>query len=215
MTEIGGAHHLVDDCYRFDDDWFSTNIPVLAEHFGKLAGQENLKMIEVGSWEGRSAVWFLETILTDPSGELHCIDPWAAPTCGVERAEANFDRNMMLARRHGGARVIKHKRASAEVLPTFARSSANIVYVDGCHLAKDVLTDIVLAWPILAAGGILVCDDYELEQGMEFHDGFDSYPIDPPPKGPKVAVDAFLSCFEHKYRILFKGWQVLIEKTSE
>lgn len=34
-------------------------------------------------------------------------------------------------------------------------------YVDGSHVAPDVMADAVLGWRLLKPGGIMVFDDYE------------------------------------------------------
>ncbi len=36
----------------------------------------------------------------------------------------------------------------------------DVVYVDASHMAGDVLSDAVLAWKLLAPGGIMIFDDY-------------------------------------------------------
>lgn len=198
------------DEYQYQYDWFSGNIPVWEEHLARFAGRQNLTFIEIGSWEGRSAVWLLENILTDESCTLHCIDPWASPIGGT--IEAHFDHNMRVALRRGKARLVKHKGWSTDILPTFPKESADFLYVDGSHVAKDVLSDIVLGWRLLSPGGVMICDDYELEQGIEFHDGYETFPVVPLLERPKPAIDAFLQCFEGDYRILYKRWQVLMEK---
>ena len=33
-----------------------------------------------------------------------------------------------------------------------------VVYIDGSHDASDVLTDAVMAWKLLAQGGIMILD---------------------------------------------------------
>jgi len=36
----------------------------------------------------------------------------------------------------------------------------DFIYVDGSHVAKDVLTDACMAWPMLTVGGVMCFDDY-------------------------------------------------------
>ena len=197
--------------YRFDLDWFSDHSHLWSERLANHVGKPDLCFVEIGSFEGRSATWLLDNVLTAPSSTLHCIDPWAYPE---ERFERHFDHNLALATRRGGGRMIKHKALSEEVLPTLEAGSVDFVYVDGSHTAWDTLSDIVLSWRLLPVGGFMVCDDYPLETGIAFDQGEISYPPVPPVERPKMAIDAFLQCFEGRYRLLHQGWQIWLEKTA-
>jgi hypothetical protein len=64
--------------YDFTVDWFSHNVPRWTEQLGAFAGRPDLRFLEIGSFEGRSAVWLLEHVLThetarllDPGSELY------------------------------------------------------------------------------------------------------------------------------------------------
>ena len=78
--------------------------------------------------------------------------------------------------------------------------SFDFIYVDGSHLAMDVLIDGVLAWPLLKPGGVMVFDDYRWKHTREEQDW------------PGRAVDAFLQVFGHKCEILEKGKRVGLRK---
>jgi len=60
---------------RFTEDWFTNNIPTWNKVLGNLRNKP-VKFLEIGSFEGRSAVWALENILTHKQSELYCIDHW-------------------------------------------------------------------------------------------------------------------------------------------
>lgn len=81
----------------------------------------------------------------------------------------------------------------------------DFIYIDGSHKACDVLSDSVLAWPLLRPEGVLIWDDYEWTPLMSKG----------PLHEPKLAIDAFLSCYADQYRVISKGYQVAIEKTTE
>jgi hypothetical protein len=196
--------------YLFRYDWFTNNIPTWKEHLVCYAGAEDITFVEIGCWEGRSAVWLLENILLKPSCRLHCIDPWASPNGEV--IEDRFNYNTRLVSNITSAQLIKHKDRSIDILPSFSGESVDVVYVDGSHIAKDVLSDILLSWRIIKQSGILICDDYELDQEIQFHDGYETYSVAPPLHRPRMAIDAFLQCFDGHYRLLHKGWQVLLRK---
>jgi predicted O-methyltransferase YrrM len=68
---------------RFSYDWFSTRIPQWERQVaGRFAGKPGLRFLEIGSFEGRSACWLLQNVLTDPSVRLTCVDPFAVDAAG-------------------------------------------------------------------------------------------------------------------------------------
>ncbi len=58
---------------KFTADWFSSHIPHWERLLRPLAGQP-IQALEIGSYEGRSAVWLLQEILTHPESRLTCVD---------------------------------------------------------------------------------------------------------------------------------------------
>jgi len=194
---------------RFTTDWMSRFTGTWREVLAPLIGRQHTAL-EVGCFEGRSACWFLDNVLTHPQSRLICVDPFEIPACDrgdpalIEMyagLEERFVRNIdALGHTH---KVLLRKGESSRVLPTLERGSLSFAYVDGSHLAWDVLTDAVLCWPLVRSGGILLFDDYP----------YDRTPANGPPLKPAVGIDAFLSTFEGQYTVLVKGWQVIIQKT--
>ena len=78
----------------------------------------------------------------------------------------------------------------------------DFIYIDGSHVAKDVMSDIVLAWELLKPGGILIADDYLWDHYKE------------PRLTPKPALDGFLESYKGSYEILLKGYQVHLKKIN-
>lgn len=165
-----------------------------------------VQALEIGSYEGMSACWMLENLLTHPSSWLMCVDPWdgqdatlGARTC---EAEARFDANVKTY----GIKVRKWKSSSLAALTAmhslpFSRRF-DLIYVDGCHEGLTALTDLVLCWPLLAIGGWLIFDDY----------GRDDLPVR---VQPKQAWDAFVSVQPPgSMTVRFHGRQVLARKES-
>lgn len=72
--------------YEFTQDWFSMRHP----HWPKYADPKpELNVLEIGSYEGRSAVWMLENLLTHHDSTITCVDHWLD-----KKIEARFDRNI-------------------------------------------------------------------------------------------------------------------------
>jgi hypothetical protein len=64
--------------------------------------------------------------------------------------------------------------------------------------SRQALT--VLSWPLLKQGGLMTFDDYEWQQDPNVL------------RRPKPAIDAFLTVYKTRYRLVHKGYQVTVEK---
>ena len=208
-NESGKIQDIIND-YQFSDDWHTNKVQHLDYYLKRFVGQNNLNFLEIGSWEGRSAVWFLEKILTGENCTLFCIDPWDSPNGNT--ALERFNHNIQISQKRNPATVRKMIGHSINFLSRFQARSMDLIYIDGSHLACDVMRDMILSWRLLKKDGIIVCDDYLLDKEMAYHDGFDEYPITPIPIGPKAAIDGFLLFFKDELKLIHKGWQVILLK---
>lgn len=142
-------------------DWHHRHIPMWQEHLAPLLDGRCVRALEIGSFEGRSALWLLENMLTHPSSTLTCVDTWDGEDAMLKEqtllAEHNFDFNV----RRYASKVRKIKESSdtalARLLPFPTKFS--FIYVDGSHEGFDALTDLLLSWRLLHPGGYLVADD--------------------------------------------------------
>lgn len=197
----------------FATDWFSHNIPVWERVLSEFRGKEGLRFLEIGSWEGRSACWLLQEIVTDPSSTLACVDTFAlspaqrtaisvtiAPLPPDFDPEQRFDAN--IAGIGAIDRVIKLKGESQTILRSLPMNDYDCIYIDGSHAAPDVLTDAVLSWGLLKNNGILIFDDYKLSLSPDHL------------AHPAIAIDAFLKIFAGHYEVLEHGWQVILRRTD-
>jgi SAM-dependent methyltransferase len=189
---------LLNDAGRYTQDWFSHHEEHWFGHFGHLAGRPGLQALEVGSYEGRSACWLVQNLLTGEGSRLLCVEPFQE----YEDQERNFDHNIALA---GGAdKVLKLRGRSQQVLPYLSDGSFDFIYVDGSHMVLDVLQDAAMCWRLLRPGGVIVFDDYE---HVLFPDDFGMS------AGP--AIRAFLSLITGDYELLFRDWQVALRKNHQ
>jgi len=181
--------------YHFSTDWVSRHSAVWARLLAQLKGKPDIHALEVGSFEGRSALWFLENVLTDPSSTITCIDIW------VSDYEKTFDENI---KAYGQPRkVIKIKNRSDEALRKLKAHSYDFIYIDGSHFAKDVLVDAVLAWELLKPGGIMIFDDYNQA-------GLRSWLV--VNQTAKIAIDAFIKVFSPYSELIYKDYQLALKK---
>ncbi len=177
----------------FTTDWVSGYATLWEQELKHLVGQPNVAALEIGSFEGRSAIWFLENVLTHESSSITCVDPFPG------RVVEYFDHNVRVS---GHAdRVVRLRGMSQRVLRTMERRY-DFIYIDGCHRPACALADIVLSWD-LKSSGVMIIDDYN---------GRTTAPL---LERPELAVDAFLQIFEPHYELREKGHQVIVRKVSD
>lgn len=178
--------------YSHTADYISGNLENWTRILGPCAGR-GVKMLEIGSFEGRSTVWFLENILTEQGAEITCVDVFSEP-----RWELRFDHNIRVSGL--GGKVRKLKGRSEDLLPELPRASYDIIYVDGSHEAGAVLMDALLSWTLLKPGGLLLFDDYRWE------------PEKKSSQRPQMAIDLFLESFAGRFELVHQDYQVVIRK---
>lgn len=194
---------------EFTVDWFDDNREHLSRAFAPFRGRPGVRMLEIGAYEGRSTVWFLDEILTGEGSALTTVDTWEGSAENDPREMAavqeRFHRNTQEFRDAGRLTVVVN-HSQAFLVDRIARGETapgngfHIVYVDGSHAAPDVLSDGVLAWALLEPGGVMVFDDYIWAGGTCEQER------------PRFAIDSFLACFLGQYDELHRGTQVVIRR---
>lgn len=184
--------------YHFTQDFMARAIPVWTELFAPYAGRKDLRYLEVGVFEGRSFVWMLDNVLTDPSCEAWAVDLFNGPFYDL------FLRNLLAG---GHATKTKIRRGdSRTVLPTLPADSFDIVYIDGNHEGQYVLSDAVMAWELLEEGGLLLFDDYRLD--LRVGRPFPDHHL------PGPAIDAFVSLYAEDIELVHDGYQKILRKRT-
>jgi predicted O-methyltransferase YrrM len=179
--------------YEFTWDAFTLNIPLWRLLLEPFAGRPNLRYLEIGVAEGRSLLWVLDWALTHPTSRATGIDPFMAAG-HEERLRENLEKSS------GPEKVELIKGFSRDVLPELEPESYDIIYIDGSHLADDVLLDAVYTWRLLRKGGLVIHDDYMQK--------FDQ----PPETHPVVAIDAFVTAMRNTVEVLHRGHQLVLRK---
>jgi hypothetical protein len=186
--------------YHYTQDWFVGKIswPDLLDGY---RDKPNVRYLEIGVFEGRSLFWMLDHILTGRGASATAVDLF----------EPDHEETFLANLRHSGKADHVHilKGRSDIVLHTLPIRSFDIVFVDGSHAARDVLTDIVQGWLLLVDGGLMIMDDY----GNEKPRGeFDSLPRVPDELKPRVAIDAFLTAFRGELDVVQRDFQLVVRK---
>lgn len=191
--------------YQFTKDWFQWAPPVWEQIIPHLPDRKDF--LEIGSFEGRSMVWTVENMMED-GGKIVCVDTWEGGeehlNNEMDGAEERFDKNReTVIQKFPERRVTKWKGTSINMLSTLigSKKEFDFIYIDGSHIAKDVLTDACMSWPMLKHLGFMVFDDY-----LWRPQGFSTI------QRPKIAVDTFVNLFENELMVTHCGYQLIVRK---
>lgn len=209
-----GAGVFPESPYLFTEGWHLFHMDNWARLLQDLQNRPDVHGLEVGSYEGMSAMWAIEKILTHPTATITCIDIF-----DDERIEATFDRNVIAT--GTPEKIIKVKGPSEHMLCSFKPNTYDFIYIDGCHLPKWVLSDAVMAWELLKPGGLMIFDDYRhidpkpagsRYTGINFIDTYLWNKRGQHRDSPKPAIDAFMEIYEPYFEVVYKGFQVALRK---
>jgi predicted O-methyltransferase YrrM len=192
----------VDRGYEQSNNWFENH---RAEWDTFMARYKPQTLLEIGSYEGASACYLIDTLARDAAIELHCVDTWEGSvehTNGdppMSLVEKRFQRNTALAIQSAAhpVNLVVHKGESGIILPELIAAKMHerfdLIYIDGSHRAPDVLFDAVVAFKLLKPGGLMIFDDYL------WHDpSIESFD---PLRNPKIAIDAFTNVYGQEIKI--------------
>jgi predicted O-methyltransferase YrrM len=192
---------------EFTNDWFGATGRYIWDKILPQLGPK--RILEIGSYEGRSACFLIEK-LSGPL-EIHCVDTWEG---GAEHkridmsfVKRRFDSNTQatIANSKNEVNLKTHVGSSDTILSQMQveyKDYFDFIYIDGSHVAADVLCDAVLAFRLLRSGGVMCFDDYLWRD--EAAD---------PINCPKVAIDAFTLIYcKHLEVMALPPTQLFVEK---
>ena len=187
--------------YTFD--FFSQNtydwITVLKEF-----KEKKFNYLEIGSFEGNSALFVLNYFKTK---SVFCVDPWKQlntdegskegyENVSIKDVEKNFDTNL----KEYEGKFQKYKMRS-EIFFKENKFEFDVIYIDGSHLADDVLKDCRSSWTNLKKNGILILDDF-------FWKNYDKIE-----NNPAYAINIFLKEIENSFKIMrLSRFQLFLKK---
>ena len=202
----------------FSTNWFDARKKYFEKYLLPIAGRTYLNFLEIGSFEGRSAIWCLDNVLTADSSSIICVDTFMG---SPEHEGLGVSVDGLFERFKNNVEPYKQKvhifpGSSYLMLRSLPLRAFDFVYIDGSHHSANVLEDAVLSWRNLKKGGMMAFDDYL----WTFHTN--RYSEDPKPvhdseedlllNEPKIAIDAFLKIYKYRYELLELDEQVWIKK---
>ena len=203
-----------DSPYVFTEGWFLSHYSDWENHLKALKGKPGIHALEIGSYEGLSAIWQLENILTDPGSTITCIDIF-----DYKEIEDRFDRNIEAS--GISSKVIKLKGSSEKMLRGLDVEKFDYVYIDGSHTPKWVLSDAVLSWDLLKKDGLMIFDDYLKippkpkrfrPTTISFVDNYLWKKRARDKDSPEPVIDSFLKIYDPYLEVVFKKLQVVLKK---
>lgn len=184
-------------------NWFAqTAQPNFERFLIPLAGQENVRYLQLGAYTGDASVWLCENVLTAEWNFLYDVDTWAGSD---EEAHESIDFDevyeVYLAKTENYKQIRTFRQTTLEYLiDGGADQPFNFIYIDADHTAAGVLLDAELSWGLLKSGGIMAFDDYT------WGDHLPAY------LAPKLGINLFLHRHQGKYELLVMNTQVWIRK---
>ncbi len=191
-------------------DWFEGQRPVWESRILPLLSNRNhIRALEVGTWEGGSAVWILQQLCGGDSTKNHltCIDHFDIfqTVSGRERwarvkeniGHTGFANRVRLITQFSfiGLKILMDELVRTDG-PGF-----DFAYIDGSHRSDDTLLDAEMVWRCTELGGIMVFDDYcwpETDESSILH--------------PKRGIDAFLLVHQDEVEVFHRGYQIMLKK---
>jgi predicted O-methyltransferase YrrM len=200
--------------YKFTENWFESDD---LNNFTPKGTQKELHILEIGSFEGKSAVWFLENLLQNQNSSITCIDPWTSYSQTNDSFESyNSENTEWDFKNHKNTFLHNIKESgfenkvniiqgfSHEILPELIhKKKFDIIFIDGNHTAPFVITDAVFSWYMLKTDGLLIFDDYQWGKTKN---------LVGTTLAPKLAIDSFVDCFSDYLEVIHKEWRLAIRK---
>ena len=136
-------------------------------------------IVEVGSWKGKSSHHLIGRALSHGDASIICVDTWLGSsehwvhrpwreTLGFKNGRPTLHEQFIANVIHAGLqdRVVPlplPSRQASIVLEKLRQGRsdfAQLVFIDGAHDQASVTEDIASYWPLVAAGGVMIGDDY-------------------------------------------------------
>lgn len=186
--------------YRFTVNTFTPRIPSWTKHLGEFKGKPGISYLEIGTFEGRSALWMVENIFTHPTSKLTIIDAF------LENNYQIFLANITLSGEAGRFQVLSG--FSTQKIRDVPFNSIDVAYIDGSGKGIVMLADIVNTWNVVKVGGVIIISRYALTPELRRNAG-----ILAGEPGPHEAIDAFVKLYHPYLTVMeFQPNQVFVRK---
>ena len=189
---------------KYTNDWFSHNITTWVSIFKKKnIENQKLNILEIGSYEGLSAVFFLNFF---KNSNLTCIETFKGSDehsdINFETVKENFKSNVELYKN----RITLFEGTSdfffKNKINVNKKDMYDIIYIDGSHHHDDVLNDAFNSFELLNNNGMIIFDDFL----KKYYKNINQDPI--------KAILNFINKNKHCIDIVNVNYQIVIKKNN-
>ena len=188
-----GWQKCVDNDYFFTLDIFSHRIDVWTEKLKSLIGAKEINALEVGFYQGMSACWLLDTVLTHETARLTCID---------ENYNPKLKENITKTGRESKVSILNGD--THKLLIGCKSNSFDLINLqDRCKLIDHVEKTTELAWQLLKPAGLMIFNYYGWSNPGNAQEN------------PKIGIDRFLESVKDKWQPIYQSpqtFQLIIRK---
>ena len=176
--------------YEFTEDHFSHHIPIWREHLKPLIEAKGVAALTLGSHQGMTICWLLDTVLNQASDELFCID---------QAFSRLFDRN--INQTSGLDKIVCMEGKPLALMGDLPSNAFDLIVLQDRRKQVDhIQQEIRQCWPLLRNEGVMIVKDY----GWHHPSG--------PQQSPKAGVDRFLKTVQGEFKILVQDDQLILKK---
>ena len=185
---------------NLSNDWFSNNITTWIDIFdnNNFLNKE-AEIIEIGSYEGCSAVFFLTYFR---NSKITCIETFKGSD---EHLKINFNmvkKNFLNNTKKFKDRLILYEGTSESYFNSINKKKYDLIYVDGSHHYNDVLKDANNSFKVLNKNGILIFDDFLKKYYKDLK------------RDPIIAILEFINVHKNDINIINVGYQIIVKKIN-
>jgi hypothetical protein len=136
--------------FDFHDGRFTAHRDILTKQLEPFLDNER-HILEVGSHEGEATCWHLINVCAHPKSTITTVDEHSS-----WMREMRFDHNVSVS--ENSYKVRKLKGEPRTVVPTLPDERFDIAYIDHGGSDRDFLRNLLIAWPKVKPGGLLVAN---------------------------------------------------------
>lgn len=164
-----------------------------------------LRMLDVGGYEGEITTWFLNNLASNPDSHVYVINTWKnSSKLGIDtkKIHRTFQQTIKETKKKDQVTVLEIERDDAlyHLLDLLEKESIDIAFVDASQDPQDVMIDAILIWKLLRKDGILICNDYEVDD------------LDEHLYKSREEIDKFIRNYSTELTVLEIGRQLFIKK---
>ena len=190
--EHRGWKQCVVNNYYFTSDVFSYRISMWTEQLKALKDRP-ISVLQVGCYQGMSACWLLDELLSHTESKLTCIDG---------QLEASFRENIL--KTGASAKVTLLEGEVHELMTNCISESFDVINLQArCKLSQHTEESARLAWDLLKPGGLIIFGGYGWRNPKDAR------------QDPKAGIDRFLNSVKGQWQLVDMSspiFQLIIRK---